>query len=357
MKRGGRGASFGGASSRGGGGGSGWGGATRGSWGGAQRAATVPMKTTVEQKQEDLDSDSDDSSEEQEKTTNTTTPVKLAYVPQKARPKGDDKQKQQRKQEKPQNNNQNQKQQKQQRPTAAPPVITTTDEQQTFDFGDGARVVYYPHFLDKPTADMMFEDFLKTIPWDAKDVYVDGIGWVPQPRLVAWMSSDKTFEYTYNNLTLQPKKPTPLLIDLQRRIERVTPGCQYDGTLINLYRNGKDSIAAHSDAEDTLVVGSTIASISLGCERSFILRPKHKVGSPTEIKVKHGSLLLMEGTLQKHYVHEVPKDFKLCLTHYGPDKYGLCDCPHTKRINLTMRHYKPPSSSSHPRKYAIKITE
>lgn len=321
------------------------------------------LKITAEQKRSDevedvrdADSDSCSSSEEDEGAEITNTkPVQLSYVPQKARAASESSSQKQQP---------SRAQKKQPPPSKKKPIeslkpqpkITSSDEKQVFDFGDGARVVYYPRFLDKATADAMFEDFLKTIPWDEKDVYVEGVGWVPQPRLVAWMSSDKSFEYTYNSITLQPNKPTPLLIELQRRIEAVTPGCQYDGTLINLYRNGKDSIAAHSDAEDTLVSGSTIASISLGCERSFILRPKHKVGSPTEIRVKHGSLLLMEGTLQRHYVHEVPKDFKLCLTHYGPDKYGLCDCPQTKRINLTMRHYKPPSSNS-TRRYAIKISE
>jgi len=205
---------------------------------------------------------------------------------------------------------------------------------------DEGEIVYYPDFLSKEKADHLLTTLLDTVPWAQHKVRV-GDGWYEQPRLVSWMSKDPSFKYTYSGLTLTPTPPVAELIELQQQVEIETHESEYDGTLLNLYRNGKDSIAPHSDDETTLQPESTIASISLGVTRKFILKHKRRKDlKPIEIDLRHGSLLLMKGKCQKNYLHEVPKEPKLCLKHYGKGDYGNCDCTTTKRINLTMRHYK-----------------
>ena len=96
--------------------------------------------------------------------------------------------------------------------------------------------------------------------------------------------------------------------------------------LINYYRNGKDRVAWHSDDEKELGKNPVIASVSLGAERKFKLR--HKKFKENQLKhevlLANGSLLVMSGTTQHHWMHEVPRTAK----PIGP------------RINLTFRVIK-----------------
>jgi alkylated DNA repair dioxygenase AlkB len=96
------------------------------------------------------------------------------------------------------------------------------------------------------------------------------------------------------------------------------------GALLNLYRNGKDSISWHSDDESMLKLLSPIASLSFGSERVFKMR--HKTGAhPTmHMVLKSGSLLIMGGKCQKFWLHAVEKDTDVT----------------EPRINITLREYQ-----------------
>ena len=64
--------------------------------------------------------------------------------------------------------------------------------------------------------------------------------------------------------------------------------------LLNLYRDGRDSMGWHADDEPELGPAPTIASLSLGALRRFRLRPRPGlVATPLGLDLPNGSLLLM----------------------------------------------------------------
>lgn len=88
--------------------------------------------------------------------------------------------------------------------------------------------------------------------------------------------------------------------------------------LANLYRTGADSMGWHADNEPEM--GNIIGSLSLGATRRFRIR--HNLSRQTQtFLLSHGSLLIMAGTMQQHWQHEVPKTKR----------------PVGERINLTFR--------------------
>jgi alkylated DNA repair dioxygenase AlkB len=152
-------------------------------------------------------------------------------------------------------------------------------------------------------------------PWRADTVVVYGKRHL-QPRLTAWYGEAS---YTYSGLTLQPLPLTPLLEQLHAAVEQVT-GRRYNSVLLNYYRDGADSMGMHCDDEPELGPRPVIASLSYGATRTFTLR--HKRSKRTvKLDLSDGSLLLMAGTLQAHWLHGINKTAKLV----GP------------RLNLTFR--------------------
>ena len=120
-------------------------------------------------------------------------------------------------------------------------------------------------------------------------------------------------------------QPTPWNDDLKIIKNFIEPesGVIFNSVLINYYRDGKDRVAWHSDDEKELGRNPVIGSVSLGAERNFKLRHKqYKVnGLKKQITLRHGSFLLMKGSTQHHWMHEIPRTAK----PIGP------------RINLTFR--------------------
>jgi alkylated DNA repair dioxygenase AlkB len=152
-------------------------------------------------------------------------------------------------------------------------------------------------------------------PWRVDTVVVYGKRHL-QPRLTAWYGEAS---YTYSGLTLQPLPLTPLLEQLHAAVEQVT-GRRYNSVLLNYYRDGADSMGMHCDDEPELGPRPVIASLSYGATRTFTLR--HKRSKRTvKLDLSDGSLLLMAGTLQAHWLHGINKTAKLV----GP------------RLNLTFR--------------------
>jgi len=155
------------------------------------------------------------------------------------------------------------------------------------------------------------------VPWRQENVVV----WnkmYSQPRLTA-SYGDRDTHYTYSGLTLSPLPWTDLLREIKRRIETVAEA-SFNSVLLNYYRNNRDSMGFHSDDEPEL--GPVIASLSLGEERTFVLKHKrNKSANPVRLKLASGSLLLMKGETQRNWKHGIAK-----LTH-----------PCGPRVNLTFR--------------------
>lgn len=186
---------------------------------------------------------------------------------------------------------------------------------QTIPIEDG-ELAMLPHMPLPAASDVVLKQLIDETPWRADTIVVYGKRYL-QPRLSAWYGEAA---YTYSGLTLDPLPMTPLLARLRSDVEHWT-GHRYNSVLLNYYRDGADSMGMHADDEPELGPAPAIASLSLGATRTFILR--HKASKRTvKIDLNDGSLLLMAGSLQKHWLHGINKTAK----PLGP------------RLNLTFRY-------------------
>jgi alkylated DNA repair dioxygenase AlkB len=181
-----------------------------------------------------------------------------------------------------------------------------------------ATIIYYPHFFDKNEADSIFEQLTNNIPWQQDEIRVFGKVH-PQPRLTA-LFGNQGKSYSYSNIKMEPHPWNPLLQQIKSQIESVSE-TKFSTVLLNLYRDGKDSNGWHADNEKELGKNPIIASVSLGTERIFQLKHNTIPNLKQNILLEHGSLLLMKGTTQHFWKHQIPKTSK----------------PIGSRINLTFR--------------------
>ncbi len=177
---------------------------------------------------------------------------------------------------------------------------------------------YFPDFLMTEKADFYFNRLKKDIPWQQDEIKVFGKIY-PQPRLTALYGNNGK-PYTYSNITMQPHDFTDILLEIKKKIETKSD-VTFTTCLLNLYRHGKDSNGWHADNEKELGRNPVIASITLGQERYFHLKHRTDKNLRQKILLKHGSLLLMQGATQQHWLHQIPKTAK----------------PVGERINLTFR--------------------
>lgn len=190
----------------------------------------------------------------------------------------------------------------------------------TFDLPD-ATIEYFPNFFTNKEATDLFEELLTTIPWQQDNITVFGKTH-PQPRLTA-LFGNMGKQYSYSNIVMKPHSWNTLLMQIKNKVEEVC-GVSFTTVLLNLYRDGKDSNGWHADNEKELGSNPTIASISFGAERSFHLRHNTIDNAKQKITLEHGSLLVMKGTTQHFWKHQIPKTAKLIAP----------------RINLTFRIIK-----------------
>lgn len=184
-----------------------------------------------------------------------------------------------------------------------------------------AEVIYYPHFFDKEEADIIFAELTNEIPWQQDDIRVFGKTH-PQPRLTALFGNEGK-PYSYSNIKMQPHPWNLLLQKIKSKVESVSD-TNFTTVLLNQYRDGKDSNGWHADNEKELGTNPIIASLSFGAERTFQLKHNSDKDQKKSIVLEHGSLLLMKGTTQHCWKHQIPKTAK----PVGP------------RINLTFRVIK-----------------
>lgn len=170
------------------------------------------------------------------------------------------------------------------------------------DLGRGAWIAYDPAWLPPEQADALQAELTGTLPWEQRPIVVAGRE-VMQPRLMAWAGE---LAYRYSGQTLEPAPSTPALDALSARVSEAC-GVPFNHVVINRYRDGKDNIGRHADAEPELGWLPTIASISLGARRKFVLTRKGR-RKQRHLRLAHGSLLVMGGSLQHTWYHSVPKD-------------------------------------------------
>jgi alkylated DNA repair dioxygenase AlkB len=186
-----------------------------------------------------------------------------------------------------------------------------------------AEVYYLPQLPLGRTADAVMQHLTEEVPWRAEEIVMFGLK-MRQPRLTAWYG-DPGCVYAYSGVRLEPLPWSATLRDAKARIEAAAAE-RFNSVLINYYRDERDSVGLHSDAEPELGPQPVIASLSLGAERVFVMKHKADRNVPTvRLRLASGSLLLMKGETQRNWRHGVPKQSRPC----GP------------RINLTFRHIIP----------------
>jgi len=178
-------------------------------------------------------------------------------------------------------------------------------------------VNYYGKLVPSSKADNYFNILLSTITWKNDEAIIFGKRIITK-RKVAWYG-DKAFEYTYSKTTKLALPWTKALLELKQLVEDKT-GETYNSCLLNLYHSGAEGMAWHSDGEKDLKKNGAIASLSFGAERKFGF--KHKASKESIFfTLDHGSLLVMKGTTQTHWLHRLPPTAKVTRP----------------RINLTFR--------------------
>ena len=183
-------------------------------------------------------------------------------------------------------------------------------------------VNYYGKLLSRQDADAYLNRLLHEIEWKHDKAIIYGKQ-ITTKRKVAWYG-DKPFEYTYSNTTKRALPWTQELLELREKIQQKT-GETFNSCLLNLYHNGSEGMAWHSDAEKDLKKNGAIGSLSLGAERKFAF--KHKATKETvSAFLQHGSLLVMKGTTQSHWLHRLPPtkktvDLRVNLTFRTIDNY------------------------------------
>lgn len=167
-----------------------------------------------------------------------------------------------------------------------------------------AEMVMYCKFFNKDESNSIFTDLYDNIQWGQESTFLYGKK-VTLPRLTAWYG-DQGKTYTYSKIKMNPKLWNSTLGYIKSRIEEICNE-KFNSVLLNLYRDGSDSIAWHSDDEKELGKNPKIASLSFGEARSFMLRHKFKKELKLSFKLTHGSLLIMGGTTQHYWQHQIPK--------------------------------------------------
>ncbi|KGO85921.1 2OG-Fe(II) oxygenase [Flavobacterium rivuli WB 3.3-2 = DSM 21788] len=193
--------------------------------------------------------------------------------------------------------------------------IVGTTPKKYIDLPD-MELMHYDGFIDREQADEYYIALLNNTPWcEYQMPMYDKI--VTAPRMVAWYG-------TQDEAGEKALPWTPELSELRLKVEKET-GLLFNAVLLNLYRNGNDSVAWHSDKEHRIGSNPNIASITFGQTRPFKFRHKtNKEIAQVEIPLHHGSLLLMSGTTNTFWEHHIPKSAKEMLP----------------RINLTFRQVK-----------------
>lgn len=163
-------------------------------------------------------------------------------------------------------------------------------------------VNYYGKILTIVEADAFREILLKTIEWRNDQAIIFGKKIITK-RKVAWYG-EKPFAYTYSKTTKTALPWTNELLELKDAAEKHS-GESFNSCLLNLYHNGQEGMAWHSDAEKDLKKNGAIASMSFGAERKFSFKHK-RTKEKVDLVLEHGSLLVMKDETQTHWLHRLP---------------------------------------------------
>ena len=165
----------------------------------------------------------------------------------------------------------------------------------------------FPQFFTKTECGAYYQELVNDIEWRQEPIKIFGKE-VMQPRLTAWYG-DNNRPYTYSGISMQPLPWTPSLIAIKEKIEPLAK-VTFTSALLNLYRDGKDSMGWHRDNEKELGTNPVIGSVSFGATRIFKLRNYENKKETQTLELTNGSFLLMTGETQHYWEHMVAKTSK-----------------------------------------------
>ncbi len=181
-------------------------------------------------------------------------------------------------------------------------------------------VQYFGPVISNSEASEYFLDLESNIPWENDEAIIFGKHIITK-RMVSWYG-DENFSYQYSGTTKKALLWNQTLLKLKKIVEQISND-SFNSCLLNLYHDGSEGMSWHSDNEASLGKNTTIASVSFGAERRFCFRHKQSKKN-VELLLENGSLLLMKGETQTHWLHSLPKSAKI----------------RSPRINLTFRKYQ-----------------
>jgi alkylated DNA repair dioxygenase AlkB len=181
------------------------------------------------------------------------------------------------------------------------------------------QLQYHENIFDAQSQNTLFDSLKHDVAW--KQDHIKLFGKVhPTPRLVAWYG-DPHCTYTYSGVVNTPLAWTPTLLTINDRIEQLLYPAKFNCVLLNFYRDGHDKMGWHSDDEKELGPNPSIASVSFGATRRFDFKHKTDPSNKLSLELHSGSVLLMQGDMQHHWLHQLPAQKRIL----------------TPRINLTFR--------------------
>ena len=189
------------------------------------------------------------------------------------------------------------------------------DSQEILPF-DGSAVLHRRVFNEEFSR-KAFERLQAETPWEQPEIVMFGKKY-PQAGKSTWHTNTGV-NYVYSRIERVAHPMTDLLDEFRLKCESVA-GASFNSVLVNLYRDGNDSVSWHADNEAINGREPTIASVSLGATRRFDLRHR-ETKQTVRVDLEDGSLLVMSGLSQICWVHQIAKT----KTAVGP------------RINLTFR--------------------
>ncbi len=187
-----------------------------------------------------------------------------------------------------------------------------------------SKLALVEHFFESTQAISLQQKLRAEVPFGQHFVQLFGKR-IASPRLSSWHGEPEA-AYRYAGIKHLPLPFTPAMAECASYLNQ-RYGLHFNSVLANLYRNGQDSMGLHADDERELGPTPLIASLSFGATRQFRLRHRTDKTLRVNISLQSGSLLLMGGTLQKFWKHEVPKEPSI----------------QDERINLTFRLIVSPS--------------
>lgn len=206
-------------------------------------------------------------------------------------------------------------------------LFTPEEQEKVFEIIsllDG-EILFMRNFLSPTKAKHYFDCLQNNINWKQEEVRFYGKTF-PVPRKTAWYGYEG-FNYSYSGITCFPEVWTKELLEIKSQIEQFIPEEDFTSVLLNLYSNGNDKMGWHADNEKELGINPTIASVSLGETRRFDIKNKNNSELQYKFELTSGSLLIMRGALQHHWIHQIPAQKKV----------------KNARINLTFRTIKKAS--------------